>query len=270
MFKSTSILEEEHIFIHSLLGRTGSTALQRLLNSSGQITVWGEPWGLIARVLDFANFMDQRRIRLKDSHQHEQYKILVESTKSGVHNKFYPNAFRPLDDSIRMIDHLIVELLKSPDRKVRRFGYKDITNFKLVFINQLMSKFPNAHIVFMIRRPIDQWISVRSTGFFNYDLDFFIKTYNELGYTILSLKKRHPCFPIIDKEWLLDEKVVARLFKSLSISKFDKKLIGKTVSSFPPIQLEERERTYIEQSGVNTIYERLLEKSIEDYNRIMS
>ena len=270
MMEETSILNEEHIFIHSLLGRTGSTAIQRLLNSSGEITIWGEPWGLIARVLDFSNFLEMRKTKLRGSHQQQQFQVLVECMKSGVHDKFYPNAFRPLDDSIDLVDQLLINLLKSPDQTLTKFGYKDITNFKSSFIENLTKKFPNAHIVFMIRKPAAQWQSIKSTGFFNFDLDFFVNTYYSIGATILDLKQKFPNFPIIEKEWLMNDAVVSKLFESLSISKHDSQLVGRTVSTYPSARLEKSEYKKIQDSGVVQIYNQLKDYSSQDYSRIMS
>ena len=42
-----SVKHERHVFIRAVCGRSSSTALQRLLNSTNEICIFGEPWGSV-------------------------------------------------------------------------------------------------------------------------------------------------------------------------------------------------------------------------------
>ena len=78
----------QHIFIFSVLGRTSSTALQRILNSSNQICISGEPKGIVDGQLKLISKLEERQKKFVSS-SNERLKA---SFKANKHNLPYPHA----------------------------------------------------------------------------------------------------------------------------------------------------------------------------------
>ena len=83
------VRHQKHVFIFSVMGRASSTAFQRILNSSGEICIFGETKGSMARLLE-----------------------AYATVEHDWHRKFHWNAFIAMKDALKNQPHLDNAILK--------------------------------------------------------------------------------------------------------------------------------------------------------------
>lgn len=154
------------IFVLAAGWRTGSTLLQRLIISSKQTMIWGEPFGPAAMV----NFMTEplRRIprelfadRFVDVNQ----PIDRSELSADLSGKWIANLYPTLDFLQDAHVKYWQSMLGEPARKLgfERWGFKDV-RLSVDHAWYLKWLFPNARFLFLYRNPFDAYISYRSFG----------------------------------------------------------------------------------------------------------
>ncbi|HNP17415.1 MAG TPA: sulfotransferase [Fulvivirga sp.] len=248
------IKKEKHIFIYGVNGRSSSTALQRIINSSGEICIWGEAWGIDQPFLDF---IEQIEIKKKDFDERlpkEHYDFLKESFITGKHDTFYPNAFNDLSLSIEHIKNAFVEMIK-PVNDVKRFGYKEIRVQNPTNLSTLIRLFPNCKIIFLFRDPRKQWISVRDSGWFGFsnNIEMFNSEYTRISRVYQEVYEKHGenCL-FIENNILYNEKRVKNLIDILDLKSFDESLINNIISTKSKNVLSNEEELIINNSSLNS------------------
>lgn len=250
---------EQHLFIYGINGRSSSTALQRILNSSGEICIWGEAWGIDQPFLDFIERIEDKKRDFDERLPKDHYELLKDSFKSGKHDKFYPNAFNDLSRSIECIKNGFVEMIK-PVNDVKRLGYKEIRVQKPSNLNTLINLFPNCKILFLFRDPRKQWVSVRDSGWFGFsnDLKKFNDEYKRISKAYIEVFEAHPnnCI-FLENRTLYSKEKVDNLAALVNLNSYDESLINKVVSSKSKHGLDKNEEGMINATSSKD-YEKLL------------
>ena len=84
-----NVKHRKHIFIFSVMGRSSSTAFQRILNSSGEICVFGETKGTLASLLEA---YDAVKHQWNYKSHWNQISLMRNSYITGKHTTQYPHA----------------------------------------------------------------------------------------------------------------------------------------------------------------------------------
>lgn len=235
------IKNEKHVFIYTVGVRVSSTALQRILNSSNQICIYGEPHSLVENLLNLI-----RQMETSNTLHRGDYKKLVRAFKTNRHNVFYPNAMKDLNDSIILVKSIFTNIFY-PINDVRRFGYKAISVKSIETFKSLKKMFPNSYILFLFRNPINQWRSIKSLdwwGEYYKDVDFLIKEYTRLSNEYMQFNSY-----FIEDNVLYDKHLISSLLRFLKIDSFDENLLSDNVGAAKNKKdISIKERNAIEKS----------------------
>lgn len=157
--------DDRPIFIMAATWRSGSTLLQRLVVSSGEALVWGEPWNRT----DLVGIM-RRSLRPFDGSwpQPSTPASEVEPTV-GIEDRWIANLFPPPGDLVEAHRSMFRRLLAEPAARADRprWGAKFV-RYGLDDARYLRFLFPDARFVFVIRDPVDAWGSYRAYGLQSY------------------------------------------------------------------------------------------------------
>ena len=113
------IKNNHHIFIYGVCGRCTSTALQRILNSSNEICIFGESWNINCLLLNTIQKLEERNNELWKEEKERDFDLLRKCFFNNKHDKFYANAYRNLDETINSLKTTFSNLCK-PINKVSR------------------------------------------------------------------------------------------------------------------------------------------------------
>ncbi len=218
--------KSEHIFIFGVLGRCSTTALQRILNSSGEITISGESKGIVAQLLHTLKALD-----LFHEEFHDNYDRFEKCFAKKKHNRVYSMALNTSECS-GLIRNSVVALLK-PLHGGLRFGFKDIEADSVDDLESLLELFPKSKFVFLFRDPVSQFQSVQAQDYWDYSksVDSFIENYASLSDLYIEFAKKNKTGIFVENTNLHDRNKVQSLLEKLSISNHDKALIGDAVFS---------------------------------------
>jgi glycosyltransferase involved in cell wall biosynthesis len=234
---------QPHVFAYSPCGRSSSTALQRVLNSSGQIRVYGETHGAVDTYLKLIGQVGSlqrgvRNLRIVP-HMAKERQKLEQSFASGRHDAWYPNAMADWSQSNDLLTQSFDKLFPvHPDSG--RFGFKEISVTDLQVLLDLSSHYHNAYMIFLFRNPIEQWQSIRSFGSEKYwpyanDLGAFTKEYQRLSEIYMQLHKLRPARTVFfENTQLREREQVKSLFEYLRLSRCDFNLLGDDVGTSNP------------------------------------
>ena len=258
--------DEKHIFIYSVAGRTGSTALQRILNSSDKICIWGESWGEDNKILDAIRKLQELEKMWKGSAREMQYKYLLSSFKKNKHDVFYPLAFKDSTKTINRLCNVLAKLLQPPKTRIKRYGVKSITAPGGNILRTLRRIYPNCYLIFCFRNPVQQWLSVKNSQYWDYSksLDDFIDEYLRLSNRYIKLYQSdlENCFFIENKK-LFEKEFFDALLPFLDLEKYDTSLIGKIVGSTSDGKIAEADKKKITESEAYANYRRMKKLSLK-------
>jgi hypothetical protein len=159
------------VFLLTSGWRSGSTLVQRLLNSSGDLLVWGENAALADLLLD--------RFRAAGP-AGQQQRLVTPSTLGLGHLRAFEqrgakDVFMPLlcpvqADFDRAVEGYLTTLYGAPARRMgrSRWGFKQVYlggRSASRFIERLHSLFPDARFLYLVRHPVDSYISYLRAGF---------------------------------------------------------------------------------------------------------
>lgn len=243
------VKNERHVFIHAVCGRSGSTAIQRILNSSNEICIFGESWGINAILLHAINNIQNKYNEKWKSIKPQHLKSLQDSYRDNKHDKFYPNAFREPEALINSLLNSFVELYK-PLIDVKRFGYKEISLSDVNGLFLLNKYFKKSIILFCFRDPIKQFVSVKSCNYFSYsnDLNLFLDKYEQVSNVYLEYFENKKEGLFVDYDMIQDLNKFKKLIKYLNISKIDETLLGEKINSTQDFVLKTEDGEKIKKS----------------------
>lgn len=211
-------LKENPIFILSFSWRTGSTLLQRVINSTGEALLWGEPHVMSNMFNGF------RRLR--------ELSVETEWSRTEVANNGWESSWAPtMQPELDYIDtaskSMLYELYGKPvkDQGVNRWGFKEVRADAANNARFLKRIYPNCKIVFHYRDPFEMYESVRNTDFFSEFKDPYqpVRIWNANAVEVVDLlKKDFDGFLISHEELLSSKEKRDDLFDFLEINSREK------------------------------------------------
>jgi hypothetical protein len=225
--KTMDITQSENIFIYAVCGRSSSTALQRILNSSDEIVVLGEHRLAIEKLVDSYYYLGN----IDWETQHKELIKLQECFQNKSHTSFYANAANDIRPVRAEIQKAIINLLQ-PLSGYTRMGYKEIGTIDRSSLMKIADFFPNSHFIFLFRNPLQQWGSVgflKSFWDYSKQIDSFLSEYNRIADIYLNAPLKKAFF--VEDISLRDEQKVKQIIQKVNLHNFDRSLIGKTIST---------------------------------------
>lgn len=150
----------EPVFVLAAGWRSGSTLLQRLLCSSGEILIWGEPYGRAGLI----PAMTRSALALRDDWPNAGH-FTTDMTR--LQDKWIANLFPPAAAIKRSFQAQLDALLAEPARQqgFARFGMKEVRlqGMDARFLNWVH---PDARFVFLVRNPWDAWSSCKGADWY--------------------------------------------------------------------------------------------------------
>lgn len=149
------------VFVFSASWRTGSTLLQRLLNTTEELLVWGEP-----------QFLLPARLMFNTANQHfvESQWMRDQSEKEKLHELWAPTICPDPKYVVPAFQDLFDKLYGKPsvDQGRARWGFKEVRDHALENAVMLRRIYPDAKIVFHYRHPFAAYASLKETDFFDF------------------------------------------------------------------------------------------------------
>ena len=244
--------ESAHVFIFGVLGRCSTTALQRILNSSGEITISGESKGIVAQLLQTLKALDNFQVEF-----HDNYDRFKQCFAKKKHTRVYSMALNTSECS-KLIKDSLVALIK-PLHGGSRLGFKDIEAGSIADLEVLKELFPGSKFVFLFRDPIPQFQSVQALDYWDYSksIDLFIEKYVSLSDLYIRFYKKERSALFLENTALYELQKVESLLEKLSISNFDEALIGDSVFSAKSKTADTRRDSLIRNSKAYEAFVRL-------------
>ena len=218
------------IFLLSAGWRSGSTLLQRLIMSSGEVLMWGEPYGRAGVIPS----MTRSALCLRQNWPNENHFPNVKDldlSNSWVAN-LYPEA-RALRDAFRaQLDTLLAKPAQA--QGYSRWGLKEV-RLRGEDAQMLSWLYPDARFVLLVRNPWDAWSSAKGVGFALHwptqminDVDSFTKHWVGCVRSFAALDPRR--FVLIRYEDLISAQVgLPQLARHLQLSHMDPAVLQRKI-----------------------------------------
>ncbi len=152
------LLSDKPVFVFAASWRTGSTLLQRIICSSNVIFLWGEP-----RFLPLVRNLYERMIDIQK----------LSESSGGEFRDFKPGSWIPtmfpgkdtVEESFRQFFHQLY-YLPVTQHGYSRWGFKEVRRDAVPAAEFLHGLFPLARFIFLVRNPLDTYLSVKNMPFF--------------------------------------------------------------------------------------------------------
>jgi hypothetical protein len=149
------------IFLLSAGWRSGSTLLQRLLCSTGEALIWGEPYGRSGLIPS----LTRASMALRPDWPNEMH--FAKPNHNDLVGGWIANMYPPpqaLRDSFRaQLDTLFA--LPAQGRGFARWGLKEV-RLQAMDARFLSWVYPQARFIFLVRNPWDAWASAKGLQFY--------------------------------------------------------------------------------------------------------
>ena len=146
------------VFVFSACWRTGSTLLQRFLNTSEDLLIWGEP--------NFLMPLNSSYIKSKGHFESVQWQ--KETVKKEGFKKAWSPVLCPDVDSLKDGYRAFFETTYSKelaDHGKTRWGFKEVRQNAYAHAVMMKELFPDSKIIFHYRNPYDVYESLLGTDF---------------------------------------------------------------------------------------------------------
>ena len=257
------IKHEKHIFIYSVCGRTSSTALQRILNSSDRVCIYGEPHYLVDDIIKLLNVLKKLDNDFKKRKDLAHFDNLKKSFATGDHTLIVENAIRDLEEPISLLKSALATSFR-PVNNVKRSGFKEIRIRSVETLAGLKELFPESSIIFFFRDPLEQWRSIKAFGRHDHpgdtfyemarNIDLILEEYDKLATIYMKFSA-----DFIENKLLFDKEKLYRLLHFLGIDHVDESLIGNKIRETP----NKKEITHEENKKI------LDSKAYRDYQKMV-
>jgi hypothetical protein len=191
-------------------GRSGSTTLQRIINTIPNTNICGENMGAVNSILEC-----YRRLKITTRDYvpgHLKPVSYEEIINAGVKPSWY-NSYN-LDDITRMIKLLIIKLFKKTDN-TNLWGFKEIrydglNGNHIEYMSEFLELFPQTKIIIQVRENIIQqsksdWLAKDSSSL------TYLKKYNK---RMFDFYKQHRTFCFLTSfEKMFDMKNMREIFR---------------------------------------------------------
>lgn len=160
----------EPVFILAAGWRSGSTLLQRLVCSSGEVLVWGEPYGRAGLI----PALTRSAMALRDDWPAEHH---FSDDYERIQDKWIANLYPPPAALRGGIESLLETLYAQPakDAGFQRFGLKEV-RLQALDARLLSWIYPDARFLFLVRNPWDAWSSCKGGEWFLHWPDRIVTT----------------------------------------------------------------------------------------------
>lgn len=265
IMKYDEIKNNEHVFVYAVCGRSSSTALQRILNSSNEVCIYGEPHYVVDKLLNALHYIEEMSQGKIDNIYKPQIKsqslLFSESFKFNKHNEPYPNAIGNWDYSISLLYNSFIHMFQ-PLNDIKRFGFKEIRLQNSVVLNMLKKMFRNAYFVFLFKDPLFQWNSIKNAKqekFWSYasDVKLFVDEYVRLSNLYINFQNDRTFW--IENTLLYKEENVSKFLEKINIHNFDREIINDRKRNINKKSLE-NENLYIRKSEAFNNYLKMKKK----------
>lgn len=219
------------VFLLSAGWRSGSTLVQRLACSSGELLMWGEPYarsGYVPRMLNSLKaFCDQWPTS----------DMLVDSfPRERLHEEWIANLYPGLNDLRQAHRAFFDRLFAHPavERGFGRWGIKEV-RFGREEISYLRWLYPNAKFVLLVRDPRNSWRSYRGRIWFwrwpqttIHSATQFARCWLELANDFIAASRTSGITLVRYEDLLAESGVIQSLEDHLGI-KVDRKVLDRKV-----------------------------------------
>ena len=255
----TSSISSDYVFVFGVCGRTGTTALQRILNSSGEVCIWGEQHHIVD---DITSLLERIETLSKAENYQTQMARFHESFDQDSHSNYYPNAIGYLEELETSITNALKRHL-SPINQIQRGGFKDVKLFSPLTLEYLEKIYPDASFLFCFRDPMLQWPSVKKSNWWKYSssVEKFLGHYTTLAEMYMKFGKgKTNCF-FIEQTRLLKKENIDKIVRAVKVRKYDANLLDDKAGSIQSDELELSDREKISTSAAINYYSELKEIS---------
>jgi len=227
------------IFILAAGWRTGSTLLQRLVISSKQAMIWGEPFGPASIV----NFMTEPLRRIPRELFGERFLDTNQPIDPAVlSTKWIANLYPTLDFLQAAHVNYWQSMLGAPARKLgfQRWGFKDV-RLSIDHAWYLKWLFPNARFLFIYRNPFEAYVSYKDFGKLWYHTwpekplttaEDFGRHWNQLASGFTTRANEVGGMVVCFEELIKDDRVVQQIEQYLQMP-LDRSVLQQKVGSQP-------------------------------------
>ncbi len=261
-----NLKDNKHVFIYSVLGRTGSTALQRLLNSSNKICIFGESHSVSNSILETIWKLESQNTEAWCKRVSHAFELLETSFKEDNHARFYAKGVRPINSILNNLKDAFTGYYL-PVNNVGRFGFKEVYISREVNLQCLKKLFPSSYVLFLFRDPIAQFRSTVNSGYFSgLTVDIFLKRYVTSTKMFIEHSKVNSNCIFVNYEQLNKSNTIKSLLNLIEIFDFDDSLIANKINSTAGNDLDAQTKDEIKSSEAFNHYLVMREMSEEYYN----
>ncbi len=145
------------IFILAAGWRSGSTLLQRLVCSSGEALIWGEPYGRMGMIPALTRSTMALREDWPSAGSFPSERVLGSLSETWIAN-MYPEPEALKRSAFVQLEALLAEPARA--RGFQRWGLKEV-RLQRMDANYLAWLYPKARFLFLVRNPWDAWASCK-------------------------------------------------------------------------------------------------------------
>lgn len=264
-------------------GRSGSTLLQRYLNISKDIIIWGEHGGFIRGLAKtYYNFIQDNNSQKLLKKGSENTKAILKSDLTINQSIEWTNNFSN-NDFIDEFRNFIINLLSKGVNPNQRWGFKEI-RYGITEMEFLRLLFPQAQFIFIVRNPLDtissmifswdhnNWIHNKRNNINKKILVKYCKRLFGSYESILNfINQENNYFLLIDYEFLNINPFVAvnNIFNFINVQTPDKKLIDFISNKHIGISNKRVIRDDINNFFTDTEEYKIISNTYEKFNKYM-
>jgi len=147
-----------NLFVFGVGLESGSEALQRLFNHSGNVFMFGDSGGIEEGIL--TTISDSLRFHSMRGNEH--FGNTVQNIEANVPSLHSFRAWRPAAHWLPSMFSAFHSLIMPPGGFTGRLiGYQSGQVFRSGYYDGLRMVYPNARILFVARNPVDQWAAIK-------------------------------------------------------------------------------------------------------------
>lgn len=264
-------------------GRSGSTLLQRYLNISKDIIIWGEHGGFIRGLAKtYYNFIQDNNSQKLLKKGSENTRAILKSDLTINQSIEWTNNFFN-NDFLDEFRNFIINLLSKGVNPNQRWGFKEI-RYGITEMEFLSLLFPQAQFIFIVRNPLDtissmifswdhnNWIHNKRNNINKKILVKYCKRLFGSYESILNfINQENNYFLLIDYEFLNINPFVAvnNIFNFINVQTPDKKLIDFISNKHIGISNKRVIRDDINNFFTDTEEYKIISNTYEKFNKYM-